>query len=147
MANVMRMPTEKSRLKLDGAIQYIADTYGGSAHVFIEKPFLKPHMVFKPCPRCKSPMRVPVLQHGVMETLVGYGIILGCLKAAGLEYTEISSSEWKEHFGLSSDKQLSFNEAATLFPDIKFKHKVQDGMAEAMLISEYGRRILSAKKG
>lgn len=75
-----------------------------------------------------------------------YGFILGVLTAFGIGYQLVPPSVWKREFGLlHTDKQSSVDVAKRLFPSVNLMptdrcRKESDGMAEALLISEYARR-------
>jgi len=74
-----------------------------------------------------------------------FGYIKGVLETCGIPYQEIPPIVWKRHFSLGSDKLQSIEVAHRLFPDTSFYptsqcKKESDGMAEALLIAEYGRR-------
>lgn len=81
-----------------------------------------------------------------------FGWILGLLFAYGLEVTLVTPQCWKRHFGLilghdksKEDKKAeSIKKAKELFPTVSFRRTCRckvddDGMAEALLIAEYGR--------
>ena len=74
-----------------------------------------------------------------------FGYILGVLDACSIETKLVSPQKWKKEFNLDSDKQKSIDTAKKLFPDVNLFRtnrckKEHDGMAEALLIAEYGRR-------
>ena len=74
-----------------------------------------------------------------------FGYILGVLDACNIETKLVSPQKWKKEFNLDSDKQKSIDTAKKLFPDVNLFRtnrckKEHDGMAEALLIAEYGRR-------
>lgn len=75
-----------------------------------------------------------------------YGQILGVLGCLQVRIDTVSSSVWKRSLGLSSDKDDSIALASRLFPYVDLIprgcRKPHDGMAEALLIAEYGRRVL-----
>lgn len=76
-----------------------------------------------------------------------YGYIKGALEAFKIPYQEIPPRTWKGEFGLNSDKQKSVEVCRRLFPDVNLlatpKCRVaHDGMAEALLLSEFARRSL-----
>ena len=67
------------------------------------------------------------------------------LDACNIETKLVSPQKWKKEFNLDSDKQKSIDTAKKLFPDVNLFRtnrctKEHDGMAEALLIAEYGRR-------
>ena len=74
-----------------------------------------------------------------------FGYILGVSDACNIETKLVSPQKWKKEFNLDSDKQKSIDTAKKLFPDVNLFRtnrckKEHDGMAEALLIAEYGRR-------
>jgi len=74
-----------------------------------------------------------------------YGFIKGVIEAYGVNYGTIAPQVWKKEFGVTSDKQSSIDMAKKLYPGInllptKRSRKDSDGMAEALLIAEWGRR-------
>lgn len=101
-------------------------------------------------------------RQGVASTFtfgVNYGKILGILKAFGIEPKLVRPGEWKKELGVllpkeqkindanankKLAKQLSINKVKKLYPEVnlipKRGKKEHDGMAEALLIAEYGRR-------
>jgi crossover junction endodeoxyribonuclease RuvC len=76
------------------------------------------------------------------------GYIEGVLAAIGIPYQLVPPQKWKKEFSLGSDKKQSIAVCERLFPSVSLyrtercttKH---DGMAEALLIAEYARRIMS----
>lgn len=81
----------------------------------------------------------------------GYGMILGILEALGREYHLAKPQTWKKVIGVTYDKSTSIKKAQLLFPDTSLLpstrcRKPSDGMAEALLIAEYGRRIHNKQK-
>lgn len=118
----------------------LQELYVAPAKVIIERPILKPHIIMKPCPRCKNLSPVKVLQKGVMTSLINYGILLGTLISAGIPFEEVIPAKWKKYFKLEGDKKKSIRLAKELFPDAIDDINYHDGIAEAILISEYGRR-------
>ena len=84
---------------------------------------------------------------GVFNYGVGYGKLLACMEIHQIEYTEVRPAIWKKHFGLTkekSGKEYSVRLAEQMFPELSFRTergRLKDGMAEALLIAEYGRQI------
>ena len=89
-------------------------------------------------------------KQGVVSTFklgIQYGMILGILKALKIPYEEITAKKWQKvmlgNYGKKTRKeikQLSLERAKSLFPYLDIgKH---DGKADALLIAEYGRRVL-----
>ena len=89
-------------------------------------------------------------KQGVVSTFklgIQYGMILGILKALKIPYEEISAKKWQKvmlgNYGKKirkEIKQLSLEKAKSLFPYLDIGR--HDGKADALLIAEYGRRIL-----
>ena len=78
----------------------------------------------------------------------GCGEILGILAALGVVIHEPTPQAWKKAMlaGTDKGKDASIQVAENLFPEInlvpKGCRKPHDGMAEALLMAEYGRRTL-----
>lgn len=77
-----------------------------------------------------------------------YGYIKGVIEANGLQYNEVTPKKWKRYFGVTADKQTSIVKAHALFPKVCLRKTSRcrtdhDGMAEALLIAEYGRKFFS----
>jgi hypothetical protein len=77
------------------------------------------------------------------------GLFEGLLAALGIRYVLVSPREWQKemHQGTSGAdlKRRSIQAAQRLFPDVSLKRterckKQDDGLAEALLLAEYGRR-------
>jgi len=79
----------------------------------------------------------------------GYGELLGILTALHCEIIEPTPQAWKKIMltGTDKGKSASIQVAENLFPDVRLVlprcRKAHDGMAEAMLLAEYGRRVTS----
>ena len=92
-------------------------------------------------------------KQGVSSTFnfgMNFGFIQGVLKAYGIPYELVTPQKWKKEFSCTSDKNTSIEVCKRLFPGVNLKatercRKDHDGMAEALLISEYGRRHYNGK--
>lgn len=75
----------------------------------------------------------------------GYGIILGIAEALAFRIIHANPSVWKSAMNLSRDKNASLKLAAQYWPSHEktWKYKKNDGLAEAGLLAEFGRRSLS----
>lgn len=82
----------------------------------------------------------------------GYGELLGMLWALGLAHTLVPPRTWTKvmHAGTKSTepKKRSLEAAQRLFPTIKLTatprcKKPHDGLVDALLIAEYGRRTIN----
>ena len=75
-----------------------------------------------------------------------FGWILGALDASEISYQLIEPQRWKKEFTLNSDKKRSIAVAKQLFPSAMLIppgcRTPHDGIAEAILLSEYARRKL-----
>lgn len=79
---------------------------------------------------------------------VSYGMMLGLLTAWQIKFTEVTPQSWKKTMleGMDkSSKDASRAKAMQLWPHAQqmFCRKNDQHIAEAALIAEYGRRILS----
>lgn len=91
-------------------------------------------------------------KQGVSSTFnfgMNYGFIQGVLKAYCIPYELVTPQKWKKEFSCTSDKNTSIEVCKRLFPGVNLKatercRKDHDGMAEALLIAEYGRRHYNA---
>lgn len=75
----------------------------------------------------------------------GYGELIGILTALGVKIVEVRPSVWKKGMGLTKEKDDSIALCERLFPEVNLLPtprctKPSDGMAEALLLAEYGRR-------
>jgi crossover junction endodeoxyribonuclease RuvC len=74
-----------------------------------------------------------------------FGVVLGVVSALGFAYNLVSPQKWKREFGLiGADKDASTWLAKKLFPGAAefMTKKSHHGRAEALLLAEYGRRML-----
>lgn len=81
---------------------------------------------------------------------VSFGYILGVLEANQVPYELVSPQKWKKAFGLDNDKSKSVAYCKRLFPKLSLLptnkcRKDSDGMAEAILIALYAKRINTNK--
>ena len=93
-------------------------------------------------------------KQGVSSTFnfgMNFGFIQGVLKAYEIPYELVTPQKWKKEFSCTSDKNTSIEVCKRLFPNVNLKatdrcRKDHDGMAEALLIAEYGRRHYNGKE-
>lgn len=74
-----------------------------------------------------------------------FGFILGLLTAFRIPYELVRPLKWKKEFSCTSDKNTSIEVAQRLFPGVDLRRtpqcrKPHDGVAEALLLAEWGRR-------
>ncbi len=79
------------------------------------------------------------------------GFVEGVVRANYIPYQLVPPREWKKEFGLNSDKAKSVEVCKRLFPTVNLKRtercrKDHDGIAEALLMAEYGRRLYGRGK-
>ena len=78
----------------------------------------------------------------------GYGALQGLCAGLGIPYSCVRPQVWKRDLGIiRGDKEQSIIVAKRLFPGVSLLptprcRKESDGIAEALLIAEWGRRIL-----
>lgn len=102
---------------------------------------------YKAC-RCVLEHVHAMPKQGVSSTFnfgMNFGFIQGVLKAYSIPYELVTPQKWKKEFSCTSDKNTSIEVCKRLFPNVNLKatdrcRKDHDGMAEALLIAEYGRR-------
>ena len=77
-----------------------------------------------------------------------YGFMTGVLQAIGVPYLSVPPHTWKSGYKLcGKDKSASIEKAHEMFPDVNLHRTPKcptehDGMAESLLIAEYGRRYI-----
>ena len=79
-----------------------------------------------------------------------FGWIQGLMYALDIPVQLVDPRKWKAYYGLDNDKQKSIACCKRLFPSVNLKatercKKDHDGIAEAILMAEYGRRIYNEK--
>lgn len=105
------------------------------------------------CCKCTLEHVHAMPKQGVSSTFnfgMNFGFIQGVLKAYGIPYELVTPQKWKKEFSCTSDKNTSIEVCKRLFPTVNLKatercKKDHDGMAEALLIAEYGRRHYNGK--
>lgn len=75
-----------------------------------------------------------------------FGFIRGLLSANGIPYELVRPQKWKKTFSCTSDKNTAIEVAKRLFPNVDLRRTPKckgphDGICEALLMAEYGRRI------
>lgn len=79
-----------------------------------------------------------------------FGAIRGILLTLGIPYELVRPQKWKRAFSCTSDKNTSIQVAKRLFPGQSLKRTPQctkdhDGIAESLLMAEYGRRVCDVR--
>ena len=123
----------------DGIADIVKNNCNGNYHVFVEKAQAMP-----------KNGAVGMFNYGR-----GFGEILGILTYHQAPYTLIHPRTWCKimHQGTSKDgtaKNRSLSAAKRLFPNTNLFRslrckKPDDGFIDALLIAEYGRRVMSGK--
>ena len=73
------------------------------------------------------------------------GYIEGVLRALTIPYQLVIPQKWKKEWSLTNDKTLSIDTCKKLFPNVSLRATERcrtdsDGLAESILIAEWGRR-------
>lgn len=154
------VPFEKPKYRINhigidpgksGAIS-VMDTYGNViVSPFDEKRYLE--IVGHLCSGIPETIAVVEDVHAMPKQGVtsmfnfGYnkGWIVGLLKAYGCQVWLVSPQKWKKYFCLDGDKKKSIDLAHKLFPSVNLFatprcRKEHDGIAESLLMMEFGRR-------
>lgn len=80
------------------------------------------------------------------KTMYQFGALVGICEGLGIEYDVIRPQDWKKYFNLSADKNRSIDLAIKMSgcKFIPLACRVpHDGICEAYLIAEYGRRRIT----
>ena len=82
---------------------------------------------------------------------MNFGFIQGVLKAYAIPYELVTPQQWKKEFSCTSDKNTPIEVCKRLFPNVNLKatercKKDHDGIAESLLIAEYGRRHYNGRE-
>lgn len=68
---------------------------------------------------------------------VGFGSLLGVLRAMAYPVELVTPAVWKRAMGLSSDKRASLDKARLLYPHADLRLAKHEGRAEALLIARW----------
>jgi Holliday junction resolvasome RuvABC endonuclease subunit len=87
-------------------------------------------------------------QMGVVSAFTfgkSYGFLRGILTGLGIPYEEVTPATWQKAMGCltKGDKNVSKARCQQLFPQVKATHAI----ADAVLIAEYGRRLINQRNG
>lgn len=79
---------------------------------------------------------------------MNFGWIQGLIYSFSIPMQLVDPRKWLKHYGLDNDKQKHIECARRLFPTVNLKatercKKDNDGIADALLLAEYGRRMHS----
>jgi len=134
LGEVLRL--EKMPENLNELIEFLESERNGLLRVFLER-------------------QQPMPKQGVISMFnLGkhYGEIRGVLIAMNISFEEVVIQRWKREFGLNGRglkrkerKKKAVERACELFPEVRGTVKKHDGLAEALLIAEYGRRLLAGR--
>jgi hypothetical protein len=69
-----------------------------------------------------------------------YGALLGLLTGLGYPHRLVRPAKWKQHLGLSRDKERSRAMARQLWPSAPLSRVKDHGRSEALLLAEWLRR-------
>ena len=136
MPSFVKQPNKKRLFDEDTISDLLwGDHAENTFHAFVEKAQAMPNQ------GCVS-----MFNYGV-----GFGLLRGVLAAYKMPYTLVPPRTWQKHFGISgkkgNTKAQSIAIAKELFPDVNLFRtprckKEHDGMADSLLIAEYGRQTL-----
>lgn len=86
--------------------------------------------------------------HSTFKIGQGFGRVEGVLASLSIPYVVVTPAKWKAHFNLlmpkatsAAKKEASRALARSLWPDAPLDRVKDHGRAEALLLSEYGRRM------
>ena len=110
---------------------YLVSMLTGCEHVFLEKAQVMP-------------------KQGISSSgryMMAYGIVRGVLAALRIPYTLVTPQRWKKAMmaDMPKNKGASIIAASRLFPAVKLSRKKDHGRADAILLCEFGRRLLLGK--
>lgn len=86
-------------------------------------------------------------KQGVSSTFkfgTSFGVALGVVQAMHFSMHRVTPQQWKKTFTLiGKDKDASRSQATELWPSMKihWKYKNKNGLSDAALIAEHGRRL------
>jgi len=75
-----------------------------------------------------------------------YGAYQGMLASLNIPYVLVTPRTWQKEVmgvGKGDTKERSLTMARQMFPSVDLKYKKDDGMSDALLMAEYGRRLYS----
>ncbi len=112
----------------DAKLKEICEVYGGEIKATVEQVHSMPRDS----------------NQGAFSFGCSFGFIQGMLTAFGIPYQLVPPQKWQKEYSLGS-KTDSVETAKRLFPGINLlpterSRKESDGMSDAILIAEYGRR-------
>ena len=125
--------SKQTKKEVSDIIKFYADCMG-PLHCIIEKVHAAP-------------------RQGVTSTFTfgkNYGFWLGLLTAHGIPYEEVPPQTWQGGLGIKAPRQATYADrkrllkqrAEQLYPNVPIKADT----ADAVLIAEYGRRLLNSRK-
>ena len=79
-----------------------------------------------------------------------FGWLQGALMVMGIPFELVMPQKWKKVYGCTSDKNTSIQVAQRLFPNVDLRKTPKckgphDGICEALLMAEYGRRVYNGQ--
>lgn len=85
------------------------------------------------------------------KTMYQFGLTVGILRASNIKFQITEPKKWQKEFSISGEtKRKSYSVACNLFPEYlhSFKTsrgKILDGVTDALLMAEYGRRLTTRR--
>lgn len=111
-----------------------------STYVGLDRPNL--HVYIE-----QQQMRPDVAVQATAKVWYGYGLWVGMLVTRGLRYTAVRAQTWQKEMyqgAVGEGKERSLLVASRLWPNVLIP-KTRHDRADALLIAEYGRRVLLGK--
>lgn len=89
---------------------------------------------------------------GILHSGMNFGALVAICTLLGFRVTTPRPSNWKASMGLSSSKGESVRQAVHMYPNLRHvlvgpRGGGKDGVAEALLIAEYQRRLDGKRSG
>jgi len=130
------LPGKRRRIDERKLCEIVAGTQSCEPFAILEehRPFLKPGQ--------RQPGAYALFRLGEK-----YGFIRGLLVALVIPFQEVAPRKWQKVYRISKETKIqSIEMAGRLFPGVDLRatarcRKLHDGMADALLMAEYGRRL------
>lgn len=134
-------------LRLDDLpVEHVPNTSGKMRGRYVE-PRLRAMLDYGPCTIAFVERQQSMPDQSAQSTFAtgqGFGLIRGILVGLNVPYELVSAVTWKSVMlaGLGRDKSHALEKARALFPTADLGKRKDAGRAEALLLAEYGRRLI-----
>ena len=119
----------------------------GRRYAVVEHQQARAGAFFTKCPHCGAGLRRPETPTTAFSLGASFGAIRMALAAHEVPFQSVAPTVWKKAYNLSDDKNQAISLTHDLFPSavlVPPRCRVEhDGLAEALLLAEYGRRTYS----